>query len=360
MEVKMTSFKITATESLFARLLNDKELFQLNMSQNDFLTQVVIKTYDYQDSLSELKDVCDILSGKTNKLADNPIIEAIKNLNDGKTSFKRSLNDIGIEILKLRDNIPSEVGKKDIFLREKSKTEGALTQIVNETDSRSAADTFRSLLYKYMAYPSYIRERILFMDIYDTLSTCIKKKYKCKIVTTNNKTFLVDPYKLIPGLDEFHYYITGFAKNVDQNYDRQIMAFKLSMVKAVYKMKDTLELSIDEVKEIVDKVKASGPAFLSGEYKEYKVEFDPFGQKLFNSLYVDRPKCIHMVTSDTFINEYGPQTKKIYTFYSSEFQIYNYLKDFGYHAMVLDDEILREKLLKYFERAYNQYSIKAI
>ena len=40
----MTSFKITATESLFARLLNDKELFQLNMSQNDFLTQVVIKT----------------------------------------------------------------------------------------------------------------------------------------------------------------------------------------------------------------------------------------------------------------------------------------------------------------------------
>ena len=67
-----------------------------------------------------------------------------------------------------------------------------------------------------------------------------------------------------------------------------------------------------------------------------------------------------MVTSDTFINEYGPQTKKIYTFYSSEFQIYNYLKDFGYHAMVLDDEILREKLLKYFERAYNQYSIKAI
>ena len=131
----MTSFKITATESLFARLLNDKELFQLNMSQNDFLTQVVIKTYDYQDSLSELKDVCDILSGKTNKLVDNPIIEAIKNLNDGKTSFKRSLNDIGIEILKLRDNIPAEVGKKDIFLRETSKTEGALTQIVNETDS---------------------------------------------------------------------------------------------------------------------------------------------------------------------------------------------------------------------------------
>ena len=97
----MTSFKITATESLFARLLNDKELFQLNMSQNDYLTQVVIKTYDYQDSLSELKDVCDILSGKTNKIVDNPIIEAIKNLNDGKTSFKRSLNDIGIEILKL-------------------------------------------------------------------------------------------------------------------------------------------------------------------------------------------------------------------------------------------------------------------
>ena len=169
----------------------------------------------------------------------------------------------------------------------------------------------------------------------------------------------MDPYKLIPGLDEFHYYITGFAKNVDQNYDRQIMAFKLSMVKAVYKTKDTLELSIDEVKEIVDKVKASGPA-LSGEYKEYKVEFDPFGQKLFNSLYVDRPKCIHMETSDTYINEYGPQTKKIYTFYSSEFQIYNYLKDFGYHAMVLDDEILREKLLTYFKKAYNQYSIKAI
>ena len=40
--------------------------------------------------------------------------------------------------------------------------------------------------------------------------------------------------------------------------------------------------------------------------------------------------------------------------------LYNYLKDFGYHAMVLDDEILREKLLTYFKKAYNQYSIKAI
>ena len=71
--------KITISENLYTRLLKDKEDFGYIDSNNDFYCDVIINTYNFDNQYKQMEKIINLLSGKTNELGNNEIIEKLNN-----------------------------------------------------------------------------------------------------------------------------------------------------------------------------------------------------------------------------------------------------------------------------------------
>ena len=347
--------KITISENLYTRLLKDKEDFGYTDSNNDFYCDVIINTYNFDNHYKQMDKIINLLSGKTNELGNNEIIETIKSLKDDYM-YKDWMNQIAMSILGLTTYSYPLVGdRKEIFIRETERTNGKLEKILTEFAASSAADIFKNIIGKYISYPAYIREQIIYHNNYQEINECIKKKIKCKIITNKGNCFIIEPYKLLPGKDEAHNYITCYSIDEDGKFQRSIQSYKLSTITKACKLFETYYFSEEESNTISKRLKENGPAYISSELREYKIELDQRGQNLFNSIEKDRPTKIK--TELGRIDYYNEKAQQylIYTLHCTEFQILNYLKQFSYHVTILNDDILKRKLFEYYEKAYTKF-----
>lgn len=88
------------------------------------------------------------------------------------------------------------------------------------------------------------------------------------------------------------------------------------------------------------------------ELSDYENEFDYHAQSLFNSIEKDRPKRIAIKPVKIEYYNDKPQQYLIYTLRCTDFQILNYLKQFSYHVKILNNDVLKKKLMEYYEKAY--------
>lgn len=344
--------KITISENLYTKLLMDKEDFNYAESNNDFYCDVIINTYNFDNRYKQMEKIINLLSGKTKDFPNNEIIASIRNQKN-TYMFKEWMNQIAFSIIGLTDYSYPIVGdRKEIFIRETERTNGKLEKILTDFAVFSAAEIFKNIINKYISYPAYIREQIIHHENHQEINECLKKRIKCKIITNRGTGFIIEPYKLLPGKDEAHNYITCYSIDENGKFQRNIQSYKLSTISKAYRLFDTYCFTENEINILSKRLKENGPAYISSELKEYKIELDIRGQNLFNSIEKDRPTRIKIELGKTDYYKDKQQQYLIYTLRCTEFQILNYLKQFSYHVTILNDDSLKSKLYEYYEKAY--------
>lgn len=329
--------KLTLNKSLYDKLTEDRELFEYK-SENDFFRTILINTYYYDNQINKIESIKKKLIDSTNYYKNNDIIQSIiQHMSD--EDFNKQLTELAI-LLSSKENIASTLvnEKKCVYIRDNKKQE--LEKIYKETSTMKAAPLYTELLSTYISYPLYIREKIIYKDIFEELMQIKEKKEACVIKTTKSE-FEFDLYDIVIGKEEFHYYIVGYEKTKG----RKTRCFKLSTVKKVFRSLKTFSISTEEIVQIKEKL-SKGPEWINGEFVEdCRVEFDENGLRKYKELLQGRPK-------GKFIND----SKTIMSFSCNRTQLFNYLKLFGSHAVVLNNKSLIKSLNTHYSKAKDTYS----
>ena len=351
--------KVIISESFYNKLINDIETFGFKNSNNEyklneFYNTVIINTHRYRNENQNqiINKIKDILLNNDNSLINNVIVDNIKDLKNDPY-FNQSVIDLAINISNnMYNNETIENNKKNIFVRGTKHTDDLLEEIANSALDTPVATVFRNILYEYMSYPMYIRERILFYDIYLKLKDLKDKNMKCIIESkqvyknyntneTYRNSFEMSIYDIKQGKEEYHTYLIGIGKNTNNKYNEDIMSMKLSNINKVISLNRTYSFSKED-KENIQKRLFKGPEWVNGNESKIVIEFTEYGLDLLKNLYKDRPT---------------PESKdgNVFTYIYNEKAMLNYLKQFGRHAKVIEPSTLKDKLKDFYTKAYNEY-----
>jgi len=343
MNLNISDTKVSVTLDFYNKLIDDMENFgfrnlEESSSEANFFREVIIKTYEYQNKIKKIERIKSILTDT--KISNNKILNDINNHKNDE-NFNKYLTDIAILLSKTlysEDRIP-EQEKRDIHIKSTKKTYYDLEDILKEKKQLTNADIFKSILYDYMNYPLYTREMILFGDLFNEIKANLKNNITSIITTNKGKEFEIDVYDIIAGKSEFHYYITGFY----HDNTHKTFCLKLCNVKSV-RRGESYQLSNKDKAEAKKKLQ-EGAEWFGNEINEIVIKLTDKGIRDYNSYYLNRPKKIKY-----------DEDKKEMTFLCSEQQIFNYFISFGRHAIVVNNEGLKERFLKHHKNAYEEYN----
>ena len=334
----MENTKLTISKDLYLKLIDDKLNYSFK-SQNDYFTTVIINTYKYQNKIKKIKTIKKVLLNSSNKLSQNGLSQKlIESQND--LDFDKQLTEIAVLISSALNNTTSLASdeKKIIYVRDTAKTNGMLETIYEEALSLRAATLFETLLIDYINYPLYIREQIICIDNFTKLKEIKKSGLSCKI-TTEKKDYNFDIYDIVKGKEEYHYYVIGIVYGTK----RELKCFKLSTISKIFKSTKTNNINEQEIKDIKERIE-KGPEWIGGRFVENcLIQFDDKGLDRYNQLYKDRPKM------------HDTDDKYIKSFSCSETQLFNYLRQFGCHAIPINNPQLKKGLKTHYTEAYEAY-----
>ena len=343
------SKKITLSKEFYSKFINDMVRFNLNeyMSNNEFYNLAIINTYRYSKEIKSIETIKRQLEDKDNVLASNSIISSIKkNKSSGNPLYQKELTEVALLINSML-NTRSTYNEKDKFtftIRETSKTEGKLSSIVLETVNIASSDIFKGLIYDYMSYPSYMREMILFLDNYNTLIKNRKNNIASRIETNNSYKYEFLLHRIVPDLDDLHFYAVGLGGSLGSNSSRKPMCFKLSTINAVVESPTSYELTKEEINMLNLRIK-NNPAWIRNDLLILEVRLDAKGVDKYNSIKKDRP---YLLSHD--------EENNIYTFESSYNQFFNYFSSFGSHFKILNNKKIEDIFIKFYNNALDAHN----
>ena len=123
---------------------------------------------------------------------------------------------------------------------------------------------------------------------------------------------------------------------------RRAFSTKLCNICNIYSGKE-YELSLEEKNSIENRL-INGAEWINDEIITTRIKFDSEGLRLLRKIYTNRPACLPISIDDN-----------IYEFSSSIGQLFTYLITFGEHAVVLDNNELKDRLIKRYTKALNAY-----
>ena len=343
MNLNVSDTKVSVTLDFYNKLIDDMENFgyrslEDSCSESSFFRDVIIKTYEYQNKINKIEKIKSILTD--NRISNNIILDEI-NKRKNEENFNKCLTDIAILLSKTlysEDRIP-EQEKKDIHIKSTKATYYELADILNEKKTLHDSDIFKAILYDYMNYPLYTREMILFGKLYSEIKDNKKNNITSIITTNNGNEFEIEVYDIIAGKSEFHYYITGFL----HEKTHKTFCIKLCNIKSV-RRGETYQLSDNDKNKAKIKLK-DGAEWFGFIQNKIIIRLSDEGLRKYNSYYLNRPKF------SSFDKE-----KKEMTFLCSTQQIFNYFISFGRHAIIINNDKLKNWFYNHHKNAYDEYN----
>lgn len=327
----MDEIKITVSDDLYLKLLDDKTEFGFGESKkNGFYSRALFYTYEYLTSKDRLERIKNILK----ESVGSKILSSVK---------EPELNEMARKInQKIQGSHYKPATVRQIYVRPTGILAPEIDRIICENNTQAASTTFRNILLEYISLPQYIREQLIFGKNYEVLLRAFKEKRKVLIKIDNGcaTEYVMELFGLIRGKEEFHTYVTGYIYG--ENNTKELRALKLCTIQDAKIIEGTYSLSEEEKKEAGERIKQN-PAFISGGYETVQVRFTDKGKSLYSHLYKDRPR-------------YKEINGDIYTFECSVFQITNYLKSFGKEAVIINNSKIKNELKQFYLDALSVYS----
>ncbi|MEG0236506.1 MAG: WYL domain-containing protein [Cetobacterium sp.] len=173
--------------------------------------------------------------------------------------------------------------------------------VLKEHEVQNEAEFFRNIFFKYLDNPRYIREQILFFEIFEKIESALKERKKINI-KYNGEIRTINPYLLKTSSIEDRSYIFSYCeKNEDyRNY-------RIANIENISLSKYDIEVKNLEYIKSIDK---NFDPFLSFG-KNIKIKINENGQKLFESVILNRPKVLEK-NGDIWILECTNKLAKVY------------------------------------------------
>ncbi|MEG0237365.1 WYL domain-containing protein, partial [Cetobacterium sp.] len=137
------------------------------------------------------------------------------------------------------ENLDIKLSKGEIIQFNLNKSNDELYYIIlKEHEVQNEAEFFRNIFFKYLDNPRYIRERILFSEIFEKLEIALKEKKKVNI-KYSREIRTINPYflKVTPGEDR-NYIFSYCEKNEDYRNYRIANIENISVSKYNVEIKD--------------------------------------------------------------------------------------------------------------------------
>lgn len=338
---KYLDVKISIKEETKRRLDDDMELFYLydrdgkTISQNEFLTTIIVNTYKFRNRVKLYDKVRSILCNDSRQFKYNSICERV---NENRPNMTQELNEIASSIVSNFYSIDQTSSEDNvtIHVKESYRNKGQIGNIVRETSSISHTQALKTLINEYLSYPPYIREEIFFYDIVSKIRENINESQCCIITTMKKRELSIKVYGLIVGKYENHLYLVGL--NDDKPFSIKLCSI-LNVIKGSH-----YTLS-DEEKDNIKELLSNGAEWVNGDATTCKIKFDEGGLSRYRSIYANRPECISI-----------DKDNMIYEFKGNINHLFAYFAQFGEHALVLDNAELKRRLALRYKKAFNLYN----
>jgi hypothetical protein len=196
-----------------------------------------------------------------------------------------------------------------------------------------ASAYFRKLIYRYLEYPQYKREEIIYKHILEPIYKAIDNKELIKL-KLEKAELLVKPYKIGTSKEEIYSYLLGLTNGTP-------ISIHILKIKVAVGMKNTFTFSPEEEKNLSD-VYRLGIQFPFKNICKAEVELNDAGIKLYNSKYLNRPETVKIEGNRYF-------------FECSFNQLLLYFLAFGSKARIISPEYLGKAIYKSYKGYTDNY-----
>lgn len=354
-----TQASLYVNDETYESITSDfKYFFGINECKwNDFLNELIIKLIEYSNEKKESIKIYGayIINKQKNTYRSGKTIRFRRN-----AALKNTLED-------------TEIKNKTIY-SDGEKKESIADLCIQTGDNGEAyfddhsyisflKKYFDLLLNEYGALPSHRREEIFFKQKYSVIEEAIKKHRILRINSGERKPF-VRPYKLIADASVKYLYLTGYVGD-------KILSFRFSRITVLDNDSEdgSGELTINERKNIEQRIRESGIAYLAGKVSnDIEILLTDDGYDLFsNTIIYQRPdiaenaygkkqiEMIEQTETEQLQESTGFKYTRRITFRCTERQAKNYFSRFGCDAVVVNPKELAEKCREFADKAARAY-----
>lgn len=318
----MLKIKVNIDKKSYQTLLNDMSLFKVikpdgSVNKNRFMNLLFENYYEeYLKQNSEIIATTKALMNKFNIHNDELAVALAMDLYNYKyKSIETYYND----------SITFYLSEKNEFI----------FNTLNESlNSLGASAYFRHLIYRYLEYPQYKREEIIYKPIVDSINMAIKEKRKIRI-KLNNSTQTIIPYRIGFSKEEIYSYLLGMANNGAP------MSIHILKIKAIVVLGETYSLDDDTI-NLLQSINRLGIQFPFKNFCEAEIVLSEAGVSLFEAKYLNRPTPIKVVDNHYF-------------FKCSYDQLFVYFIGFGDKVKIISPIYLAKSIYKSYKGYTDEY-----
>lgn len=259
-------------------------------------------------------------------------------IKEDEVHFNLLSGEIGNRILKYysnktinKINIKSDKGEIIQFNLNKFNTD-LYDVILKEHCVQNEAEFFRELFFKYLNNLRYIREKILFSNIFKEVNLAIKEGKKLNI-KYNNEIRTISPYFIKADKGEDRSYIFCYCEK-NENYRN----YRVANIQRISLSKNDLEI---KDKKYIDDIEKNFDPFLSFG-KKVVAKVNKIGEIKYKKAILNRPKVID-------------KNKDIWTFQCDTKLAKIYFPQFLDNIEIIEPIELREWFINNFQNVLNIY-----
>lgn len=313
----MLKIKVNLDKKNYQTLLNDILLFKIikndgTPNKNKFMN-LLFKNF-YKDFFDENN----LLIEKTKKLMEK--------YNFSNDAFSKEL---ALQLCDYKHLIDETYYDESLTFYLNNEMEFIFNSLNEIISAVGASSFFRSLIYRYLEYPQYKREEIIYKDIIDTINEAIINKKEIKL-RLDKQDISIKPYKIGTSKEEIYSYLLGIVKDTPKS----IHIYK---IKNIFITNIAFKLSVNE-ETLLATIINLGIQYPFKNICKAEIELSNKGIKMYAAKYLNRPKAIKIEGNHYF-------------FECSFDQLVIYFMSFGSFIKVISPKYLG----KVFYKAYKGY-----
>ena len=317
----MLKIKVNLDKKSYHTLINDMKLFKITKydgtpNKNKFMNLLFQNYY-----LDYVKETESIISNAT---------KLMKKYNMNNPEFA---SELAMELYDYKHQSIDTYYNESLTFYLSEENEFIFETLNSSLAHLGASAYFRKLIYRYLEYPQYKREEIIYKHILEPIYKAIDNKELIKLKLEKTE-LVVKPYKIGTSKEEIYSYLLGLTKGTP-------ISIHVLKIKVAVGMKNTFTFTPDEEKNLSD-VYRLGIQFPFKNICKAEVELNPAGIKLYNSKYLNRPDAVKIEDNHYF-------------FECSFDQLLHYFLAFGSKARIITPEYLGKSIYKSYKGYIDNY-----
>lgn len=317
----MLKIKVNFDKKNYQTLLNDMKLFKITKSdgspnKNKFMN-LLFQNY-YSDYIKETES---IISNTT---------KIMKKYNIDNKDF---VNELAMELYDYKHKSIDTYYNESLTFYLSEENEFIFETLNSSLANLGASAYFRKLIYRYLEYPQYKREEIIYKHILEPVYKAINNKELIKLKLEKTE-LIIKPYKIGTSKEEIYSYLLGLSGGTP-------ISIHILKIRVAVGLKNSFTFTKEEEKNLND-VYRLGIQFPFKNICKAEVELNESGIKLYNSKYLNRPDPIKI-------------ERNHYFFECSFDQLLLYFMSFGSKARIISPDYLGKSIYKSYKGYTDNY-----